>query len=202
MDEKNLLEAALFVAGKPVSEQQLKSLLNRSSTYINSLAEKLIEEYRQRDSPLEVVRLEGKYSMQLKPDYANRVMGMSPGELRATSLRTLSIIAYYQPIQQNDLVAIRGQAAYEHVALLLEKGLIQKKKTGRSYELTTTDAFCDYFGMSKGDIESIKAQIKSKAKLKKESLTKWIDNKVPDMNAFEAVGKLMPTAKEPQAIER
>jgi segregation and condensation protein B len=195
LDEKCLLEAALFSAGKPVGEQQLKGLLNRSSTYINSLAEKLMEEYRQRNSPLEVVKLEGKYALQLKPEYAERVVGLSPGELRAPALRTLSVIAYYQPLQQSDLVNIRGQAAYEHVALLLEKGLIEKKRVGRSYELTTTDAFCDYFGLSKGDVESIKAQIKKKAKLKKESLTKWIDSKVIDMNAFEAVNKLMPAAK-------
>ena len=195
MDEKSLMEAALFSAGKPVSEQQLKSLLNRSATYINSLAEKLMEEYRQRDSPLEIVRLEGKYALQLKPEYAERVVGFSPGELRAPALRTLSVIAYYQPIQQTDLVDIRGQAAYEHVAMLLEKGLIEKKRVGRSYEITTTEAFCDYFGLSKGDVESIKAQIMKKAKLKKESLTKWIDSRVPDMDAFAAVSKLMPPAK-------
>lgn len=195
MDEKNLLEAALFSAGKPVSEQQLKSLLNRSGTYISALVEKLTEEYRQRNSSLEILRLEGKYSMQLKPEYARRVLGLSPGELRAPALRTLSVIAYYQPLQQSDLVDIRGQAAYEHVAMLLEKGLVQKKRVGRSYELTTTDAFCDYFGLSKGDVESIRAQIKKKAKLKKESLTGWLESKVPDMNAFEAVSKLMPVMK-------
>ena len=192
MDEKNLLEAALFSAGKPVGETQLKSLLNRSSTYIGTLAEKLAEEYRQRGSPLEVIKLDGKYSMQLKPEYAKRVLGLSPGELRAPALRTLSVIAYYQPIQQFELVNLRGQAAYEHVALLLEKGLVQKKRAGRSYELTTTDAFCDYFGLSKGDVESIRAQIQKKAKLKKESLTGWLESKIPDVNAFEAVSKLMP----------
>jgi len=192
MDEKKLFEAALFSAGKPVSEQQLKTLLNRSITYINGLAEKVIEEYCQRDSPVEIVRLDGKYSMQLKPDYAERVMPLSPGELRAPVLRTLSIIAYYQPIQQFELVNVRGQAAYEHVALLLEKGLIQKKKMARSFELTTTDAFCDYFGISKGDIESIKKQLKGKAKLKKESLRNWIDSKVPDTDGFQAVNQLVP----------
>jgi segregation and condensation protein B len=195
LDEKNLLEAALFSAGKPVSEQQLKSILNRSGTYISALAEKLTEEYRQRNSSLEIIRLEGKYSMQLKPEYARRVLGLSPGELRAPALRTLSVIAYYQPIPQFELVNIRGQAAYEHVAMLLEKGLVQKKRAGRSYELTTTDAFCDYFGLSKGDVESIRAQIMKKAKLKKESLTGWLESKVPDMDAFEAVSKLMPVMR-------
>lgn len=192
MDEKTLLEAALFSAGKPVSEAQLKTLINHSVTYINTLVDKLAEEYRERGSAIEVVKLEGKFSMQLKADYAKRVLGLSPGELRAPTLRTLSVIAYYQPLQQSDLVNIRGQSAYEHVAMLLEKGLVQKKPVGRSFELTTTDAFCDYFGLTKGDMESIRDHIRKKAKLKKESLTGWLDSRVPDMNAFEAVSKLMP----------
>lgn len=195
MDEKSLIEAALFSAGKPVAVQQLRAILNRPAAHVDSLVERLMAEYDGRKSPMEVVRLDGKYALQLRPEYAGRVVGIAPGELRAPALRTLSVIAYYQPLQQSDLVDIRGQAAYEHVALLLEKGLVEKKRAGRSYELTTTDAFCDYFGLTRGDVESIRAQIMRKAKLKKESLTRWIDAKVPDMDAFDAVGKLMPVVK-------
>lgn len=192
MDEKGMIEAALFAAGRPVSEQQLKGLINRSSTYLHSLIQGLAVEYQERNSPMEIVRMEGKYVMQLKSEYAYRVAGMAQGELRSPVLRTLSIIAYYQPIQQADLVSIRGQAAYEHVALLLEKNLIEKKRVGRSYELTTTEHFCDYFGLTQGDVDSIKEQIKNKAKFKKQSLTKWIETRVPEADAFMAVKKLMP----------
>lgn len=192
MDEKGMIEAALFAAGRPVSEQQLKGLINRSSTYLHSLIQGLAVEYQERNSPMEIVRMEGKYVMQLKSEFAYRVAGMAQGELRPPVLRTLSIIAYYQPIQQADLVSIRGQAAYEHVALLLEKNLIEKKRVGRSYELTTTEHFCDYFGLTQGDVDSIKEQIKNKAKFKKQSLTKWIETRVPEADAFMAVKKLMP----------
>jgi len=92
MDEKSLMEAALFSAGRPVGEQQLKSLLNRSSTYINSLAQKLIEEYRQRNSPLEIVKLDGKYALQLRPEYAERVGGLFAG--RAPGPRAAHVIRY------------------------------------------------------------------------------------------------------------
>ncbi|MCD1293693.1 SMC-Scp complex subunit ScpB [Methanocella sp. CWC-04] len=192
MDEKNLIEAALFAAGGPVTEAQLKSLLNRSSTYMAPIIDKLIEEYRLRHSPLEIVKLEGKYVMQLKAEYSASVMSISPKELTSPVLRTLSIIAYYQPIMQNELVNVRGQATYDHVTVLEERGLIEKRKNGRTYEITTTDAFCDYFGLTPGDVESIKKQIKNKAKFKKESLTKWIESGVPDINAFNAVKRLVP----------
>jgi segregation and condensation protein B len=192
LDERSLIEAALFAAGRPVSEQQLRGLINRSSTYLNTLIDGLAEEYRQRNSPIEIVRMDTKYVMQLKIEYADRVAGMAQGELRSPVLRTLSIIAYYQPIQQADLISVRGQAAYEHVALLLEKNFIEKKRVGRSYELTTTERFCDYFGLTQGDVDSIKEQIKNKAKFKKQSLSKWIETKVPEADAFEAVKKLVP----------
>lgn len=196
MDEKNLVEAALFAAGGPVTEQQLKSLLNRSGTYLQSLINSLIEEYRSRNSPFEIIKMEGKYVMQLKPEYSVKVMGLSPKELTSPVLRTLSIIAYYQPIFQNELVNIRGQGAYDHVSLLEQRGLILKKKAGRSYEISTSDAFCDYFGLDPGDIESIKKQIKDKAKFKKESLNRWIQSGVPDVNALAAVQKLVPISKK------
>jgi segregation and condensation protein B len=192
LDEKNIVEAALFAAGGPVTDVQLKTATNRSSTFISSIIDKLIEEYRERNSPLEIMRLEGKYVMQLKSGYSERVRAVSPRELSPSVLRTLSIVAYYQPIQQADLVKIRGQATYEHIAALEERGLISKTKSGRSFELTTTDAFCDYFGLTRGDIDSIKNQIMQRAKLKKQSLTSWLDAGVPDNDGFKTVRLLVP----------
>ncbi|OPY26669.1 MAG: segregation and condensation protein B [Methanocella sp. PtaU1.Bin125] len=196
MQDKDLIEAALFAAGGPVSDAQLKAMLNRSAAYVSELVGQIIADYRSRNSPLEVIRLDGKYVMQLRPEFAGRVMSVSPKELSAPVLRTLSIIAYYQPIFQNELVNIRGDKVYDHVAVLLERGLIDKVKEGRSFKLSTTAAFCDYFGLTHGDVESIKQQIQEKAKLKKQSLTRWIESGVPEFDGFDAVRLLVPVMKE------
>ena len=196
MREKELVEAALFAAGGPVADADLKKLLNRSSAVVASAVDELIDEYRARGSPLEIARLEGKYVMQLRPEYAARVASVSPKELTAPVLRTLSVIAYYQPIFQNELVRVRGDRAYEHVAALLERGLITKTKEGRSFKLTTTPAFCDYFGLTHGDVESIKKQIQEKSKLKKQTLEQWMASSVPEADPFAAVRLLVPVAKE------
>ena len=134
--------------------------------------------------------------MQLRPEYAGRVTGVSPKELTAPVLRTLSIIAYYQPIFQNELVNVRGDRAYDHVAVLLGRGLISKVKEGRSFKLTTTQAFCDYFGLTHGDVQSIRQQIQAKAQLKKQSLAQWIEANVPESDPFAAVRLLVPTARD------
>ncbi|MGA9140057.1 MAG: SMC-Scp complex subunit ScpB [Methanocella sp.] len=196
MQDKELIEAALFAAGCPVSDAQLKVMLNRSVAYISGLVDQIIDEYRARGSPLEVIRLDGKYVMQLKPEFASKVMSVSPKELTAPVLRTMSIIAYYQPIFQNELVNIRGDKVYDHVAVLLERGLIEKIKEGRSFKLTTTAAFCDYFGLTHGDVESVKKQIQEKSKLKKQSLSNWIESGVPEVDGFDAVRLLVPVSKE------
>jgi len=196
LDEKNLAEAALFAAGGPVSDGQLKAVINRSATYVSQLVDGLIEEYRNRNSPLEIIRLDGKYVMQLKPEYSSKVMSVSPKELSPGVLRTLSIIAYYQPLLQYELINMRGDSAYEHVSMLVERGLIEKIKEGRSFKLTTTPGFCDYFGFTNGDVESIKKQIQDKAKLKRQTLTRWIEAGVPEDDPFGAVKLLVPITKK------
>ncbi len=195
VDEKNLMEAALFASGGPITDAQLKALINRSSAYVAQIMDQLIDEYRSRGSPLEIIRLDGKYVMQLKPEYSGKVMSVSPKELSPGVLRTLSIIAYYQPIFQNELVNIRGQSVYDHVAALLDRGLIEKTKEGRSFKITTTSAFCDYFGLTHGDVESIKKQIQEKAKMKKQTLTQWMEANVPEGDPFGAVKLLVPVQK-------
>ncbi len=196
MDEKNLVEAALFAAGSPLTDAQLKAMANRSGAFISQIVDQLIDEYRSRNSPLEILRLDGKYVMQLKPEYSGKVMSVSPKELSQSVLRTLSIIAYYQPILQNELVNVRGQAVYDHVSALLDRGLIEKTKEGRSFTITTTSAFCDYFGLTHGDVESIKNQIKDKAKMKKLTLNQWMESSVPEGDPFGAVKLLVPVTKE------
>jgi segregation and condensation protein B len=195
LQDKELIEAALFAAGGPVTDAQMKVMLNRSVAYVSGLVDQIIEDYRARNSPLEIIRLDGKYVMQLRSEFASKVMSVSPKELTTPVLRTLSIIAYYQPIFQNELVNVRGDKVYDHVAILLERGLIEKVKEGRSFKLTTTSAFCDYFGLTHGDMESIKKQIQEKSKLKKQSLSNWIESGVPEVDGFDAVRLLVPVSK-------
>ena len=51
------------------------------------------------------------------------------------------VVARLSNTAQNELVNIRGQAVYDHVAALLDRGLIEKTKEGRSFKITTTSAF-------------------------------------------------------------
>jgi chromosome segregation and condensation protein ScpB len=48
------------------------------------------------------------------------------------------------------IVKIRGNKAYDHTKKFSGLGLIKKKKTGRTYELSLNKDFYDYFNISEG----------------------------------------------------
>jgi segregation and condensation protein B len=74
-------------------------------------------------------------------------------------LKTLSYIAYRQPISQKRVIDVRGQHAYGHIKLLKEMGLIAAERNGRSMSLRTTDYFADYFGLTQ-DTATMKKELK------------------------------------------
>ena len=77
------------------------------------------------------------------------------GAVAEKYLRTLTIIAFKQPILKSLVVKIRGSGAYEHIKYLLDNGLVAAMKKGRSKELTTTDKYSEMFGLPK-DKEELK----------------------------------------------
>ncbi len=68
--------------------------------------------------------------------------------LSSGPLKTLSYIAYRQPISQKRVIDVRGQHAYGHVKMLKDMGLIMSERSGRTLALKTTDYFSDYFGLT------------------------------------------------------
>lgn len=170
--DKGIIEAALFVAGNPLDEAQLRNIVKGKK--VKSLIQELMMEYSQRSSALEIKEIEGRYVMQVKPEYAEKVRLIAPKELRSPVLRTLSMIAYHQPITQSELADIRGSVAYDHVRELEERGLISVKPEGRTKILQTTRRFAEYFNLDPADPESIKRKIIELARQQKMGLDKWL----------------------------
>jgi segregation and condensation protein B len=73
-------------------------------------------------------------------------------------MKTLSFIAYRQPVTQSYLAKVRGNLTYSHVKQLQEAGLIEEEKLGRTKILRTTPNFADYFNLSQ-DLQSMKKQL-------------------------------------------
>ena len=146
-----LLEAALYVAGRPLDLNEMCSVLKtRSKNRAKKLVKTLIQEYEGRNTSLEILELKDeRYVLQLKAEFTPLVKKLVNRPLLSTGpLKTLSYISYRQPISQKRVVDTRGHHVYGHIKLLREMGLIAAERSGRSTILRTTEYFADYFGLS------------------------------------------------------
>jgi len=146
-----LIEAALYVAGRPLDLKTLGRIVGtRSKRKVRELARTLMKEYERRNTSLEVLELEDqRFVLQLKTDYASKVRRLAVRPLLTDGpLRTLAYIAYKQPVSQKQVIAARGTHAYKHVRQLVEMGLVERESRGRNKILKATEYFADYFGLS------------------------------------------------------
>jgi len=157
-----LLEAALYVAGRPLDLNELCSVLKtRSKNKTKKLAKMLMKEYASRKTALEILELKDeRYVLQLKAEFTPHVKKLVTRPLLSMGpLKTLSYIAYRQPISQKRVVEVRGHHVYGHIRLLKEMGLVAAERSGRSTVLRTTEYFADYFGLSH-DVATMKKELK------------------------------------------
>ncbi|MBS7634317.1 SMC-Scp complex subunit ScpB [Candidatus Bathyarchaeota archaeon] len=157
-----LIEAALYVAGRPLDLKTLCSIVNsRSERKVQKITRMLIDEYKKRNTALEILELEdNRFVLQLKNECSDRVRRLAIRPLLTDGpLRTLSYIAYRQPITQKQVVEVRGKHAYRHISELVEMDLINRERNGRDFILRTTDYFADYFGLSR-NVQTMKRQLK------------------------------------------
>jgi segregation and condensation protein B len=99
--------------------------------------------------------------LQLKPDYNKQAKKFSIKPLLTKGpLRTLSYVAYNQPVEQKQVSEARGSQAYKHLRTLEKMGLISRKKQGRMTIINTTADFADYLGLST-DRTSMRRQLRS-----------------------------------------
>ena len=102
---------------------------------------------------MEVVKAGDKYIMQVKKKYVDQSVMIAKPEIESNLLKTLTLIAFHQPLKQSNLRRMIGTKAYEHVDDLAAMKLIHTKKHGTTEMLTTTKRFPEYFG-----IDSIKPE--------------------------------------------
>ncbi|RLF44855.1 MAG: SMC-Scp complex subunit ScpB [Thermoplasmata archaeon] len=162
MEAKRIIEAILFAAGRPISKEEIIKAGVRKKE-IEEAVKELMKEYK--NSAVEIAIIDdSKYVMQLREEYAKYVKKFAPMELSKSLLKTLSIIAYHQPIKQSELKKIIGSQIYEHVKELKKRGFIKTKKEGRTKIVEASPYFYEYFGFDTKDKEKIKEALHKKLK--------------------------------------
>ncbi len=160
------IEAALYSAGRPLRiEDIVRASGTESRTKTMTLLESIMKKTKSAFKGLEIAILpDGSYVMQLKPEYSSTVKRYaSKPVLPNATLKTLSYIAYMQPIASKQLVETRGSGVYAHLKELRQLDYITSQNVGRMKIFTTTDKFQKYFGIQ-GDVEDLKQRLFSKVR--------------------------------------
>jgi segregation and condensation protein B len=146
---KKEVESLLFSSGKMMKEKELAELTNHSEKEVREALEALKKEYDERDTSLVFMNSGDSWKLNVREKYIGLVTKIvSDTELPFPVLETLGVIAFKAPAMQADIIKARGTNAYEHVGVLVESGFIEKKKEGRSFRLSLTPKFFEYFDVA------------------------------------------------------
>ena len=142
-----LLEATLFGAGRSLKQSELAEQFSVSESTLRMELLDLQESIAVRqDCAIQLTEVNRHWVLEVKPSLSNHIPKIARTEIPKRLLRAAALVAYHQPMKQNQLVEMLGQVAYEHVGDLRELGLIDKRRDGNTRSLTTTRRFSEYFG--------------------------------------------------------
>jgi segregation and condensation protein B len=167
---RNVIEAGLLAAGRPLTVDELVSLFDeRDGSVAEAVQETLAslrEEYQSRG--IEIVEVASGFRIQIRSAVAqpvSRLWQERPAKYSRALLETLALVAYRQPITRGEIEQIRGVTVNPNIIkTLLERGWIRvighRDVPGKPELLGTTREFLDYFSLKKLDDLPTLAQLK------------------------------------------
>ncbi len=163
---KSLVEALIFAADEPLSVKEIKAIYDNQgiegeprsieSEEIQGIVAELNLEFQETGKAYRIIQIAGGYQFATLPEYAGWLGKLyreqSRRKLSQSSLETLAIIAYKQPINKPEIEAIRGVNCDYVLKTLLEKELVtvvgRAETVGRPLLYGTTKEFLKHFGLN------------------------------------------------------
>jgi segregation and condensation protein B len=173
---RNVIEAALLAAGKPLQPAELVQLFDEGAqpqvAEIQAALTTLAAEYSNRG--IEIKETAAGYRIQVRRELANEISRLwpeRPARYSRALLETLALIAYRQPITRAEIEAVRGVAVNPNIIkTVIERNWVRVVGTrdvpGRPELLGTTRDFLDYFGLKNLDELPPLAELKTLGDIK------------------------------------
>ena len=158
------IESALYSSGRPLSiEELIKASGTESRPRTLAILDSLIKKTKNVFAAIEIVVLpDGNFVFQLKPEYSSSVRKYASKPILSRAVqKTLSYIAYSQPISSRQLVEVRGSGVYSQLKELRQLNFIEHQNAGRLRIYSTTQKFQKYFGIE-GDVDILKQKLFNK----------------------------------------
>ena len=143
------VEAALFIAGRFVTLQELMMLTDINPIMLKEILHRLLKKYS--SGVLRIIQRSNAYKMDIAEEYHYLINKLATGSAEFTKAEqeTLAIIAYKQPIKQSVIIRIRGNKSYDHIKKFRQLGLVIAKRIGHTLDLSLSEEFYEYFNVDK-----------------------------------------------------
>ncbi len=139
-------EAALFIANRTVSFEELGKVMNVSKQTARTLVEKLKEEYDSKESAIEVVLGDEGALLQAKPEFLQNASELSKKpDVSRKATRILALVAKKGGMLQSELRKYFKGEIYEYTSELKEAGYIDSEKRGNTRYLKPSKKFSENF---------------------------------------------------------
>lgn len=153
---KRVIEALLFVSGRPVALKRISELIpDLGLGQLRQLIHALDEEYRCAQRAFSIQEVAGGYQLVTDEALASWITRAlrppKPDAVSTAAMETLAIIAYRQPVTKAEVELIRGVDVTASLDTLIERQLIRmvgrKDSPGRPFLYGTTTQFLQHFGL-------------------------------------------------------
>lgn len=161
MNNIPIIEGLLFLSGdKGLTHGELVTYIGLDPLSIEKLIDELKQKYENDpDCAFTIVFTAQSFKLATKPQFADRFEVYANSEyndvIPKSSLETLAIICYNQPITKFDIEQIKGVSPSHTVSVLLERNLIEvvgrSPEIGRPKLYAITDVALDYLGINTTD---------------------------------------------------
>ena len=167
---KPIIDALIFASESPLPTARIKQIFDEtnpdeiSAKDIKAAITELNSDNREQQRGYFLQEVAGGYQYRTRPNYAlwvKKLKKVKPFRLTQSTMETIAIIAYNQPITRAEIDKIRGVDSGGVIKNLLERNLIKimgrKNVPGRPFLLGTTKRFLEVFGLEKlADMPSLK----------------------------------------------
>lgn len=160
---QQVIEACLFVGGTGLTARKLASILKGDHTaeFVEETIDELNRQYATERRPYEIRLGEGGYLLTLREDYERirfKAFGLGPKEVRLSqeALEVLALIAYQQPITQEEIETLGKPNSGGVLRQLLRRDLVAVERPPdepKTVRYATTGRFLSLFGI--GDLDEL-----------------------------------------------
>ena len=161
LNEKDVIEAALFLFDRPISPKELSELVSKSERDIERYIEELRDEHLDLNTAYHIINIEDGFQLKLRDEVAANLHWpfIKRSEVPRHLLKILSLIAFKEYVLEKKttpgkLQQLFGKQALQDLDELQAMGLINITLEGKKREIRITEDFLTLFKLPDDPVQT------------------------------------------------